>query len=83
MNNLKQLYLINIWDSQNGSKVKYLINKYFNIGHHIATIRGTNMNPRVLQYKNYQKQEHTTYAYHIYRSKCQNYNKLEHHRDIV
>jgi len=29
---------INIWDSQNGTKAKGLINRCFNIGWHIATI---------------------------------------------
>ena len=39
---------INIWDVQSGSKVKGLINRYFNVRSYIATIRGTNMNPGVL-----------------------------------
>ena len=43
---------VNIWGSQNDMKVKYLINKCFNIGHHIAIIRGTNMNPSIPQCKN-------------------------------
>jgi len=38
---------IDIWDSQNGAKAKNLINRCFNIGKYIATIRGTNMNPGV------------------------------------
>lgn len=46
---------INIWDSQSGSIAKKLINCCFNIGSFIATIRGANMNPSVLQYKNYWK----------------------------
>jgi len=41
-----------IWDSQNGSKAKLLINHFFNFGRHIATIRATNMNPGVPQYHN-------------------------------
>ena len=36
-----------IWDSQNGSKAKLLINHSFNFGKYIATIRATNINPRV------------------------------------
>ena len=38
-----------IWDSQNGSKAKLLINHSFNFGRYIATIRATNMNPGVSQ----------------------------------
>jgi len=43
---------IDIWDSQNGTKAKSLVNRCFNIGQHIATICGTNMNPGVPQCKN-------------------------------
>jgi len=43
---------IDIWDSQNGTKAKSLINRCFNIGHYIATIQDTNMNPSVPQCKN-------------------------------
>ena len=35
---------IDIWDVQSSSKVKGLINRYFNVGSFITTIRGTNMN---------------------------------------
>ena len=38
-----------IWDSQNGSKAKLLINYSFNFDRYIATIRATNINPRVSQ----------------------------------
>jgi len=41
-----------IWDSQNRSKAKLLINHSFNFGRSIATIRATNMNPGVFQYHN-------------------------------
>jgi len=43
---------IDIWDHQSSSKAKCLINRYFNIGRYIATIRGANMNPGVPQCKN-------------------------------
>jgi len=43
---------LDIWDVQSESKAKYLINRYFNIGNYIATIKGANMNPSVFQYKN-------------------------------
>jgi len=41
-----------IWDTQNGSKAKLLINHSFNLGRHIATVRVTNMNPGVPQCHN-------------------------------
>ena len=42
---------IDIWDIQNGSRAKRLINCCFNVSKYIATIQGANMNPRVLQCK--------------------------------
>lgn len=44
---------IDIWDVQSGQKAKMLINRYFNVGNYIATIKGANMNPGVPQCKNY------------------------------
>jgi len=41
-----------IWDTQNRSKAKLLINHSFNLGRHIATVRATNMNPGVPQCHN-------------------------------
>ena len=52
-----------IWDSQNGSKAKLLINYSFNFGRYIATIRATNINPRVPQCYNCQKWGHSTFSY--------------------
>jgi len=46
---------IDIWDAQSSKKAKMLINRYFNVGRHIATICGANMNPDVSQCKNYWK----------------------------
>ena len=43
---------VNIWDSQNSSITKSIINWYFNIGRYITTIHSTNINPSVPQYKN-------------------------------
>ena len=43
---------IDIWDVQSGKNTKMLINRCFNVGNFIATIRGANMNPRVPQCKN-------------------------------
>ena len=44
-----------IWDSQTNINTKSLINRCFNIKWHIATIRGTNMNLNISEYKNYWK----------------------------
>ena len=43
---------IDIWDVQSGKNAKMLINRCFNIGNFIATIREANMNPGVPQCKN-------------------------------
>jgi len=43
---------INIWDTQNGSNTKKVINRWFNISSYIAIVCGANMNPEVLQCKN-------------------------------
>ena len=43
---------IDIWDVQSRKNTKMLINRCFNIGNYIATIRGANMNPGVPQCKN-------------------------------
>ena len=43
---------IDIWNVQSGKNAKMLINRCFNIGNFIATIRGANMNPGVPQCKN-------------------------------
>jgi len=43
---------VDIWDSQNGTKAKSIINRCLNFGQHIATIRGTNMNLGVPQCRN-------------------------------
>ena len=75
-----------IWDSQNGSKAKLLINHSFNFGKYIATIRATNMNPGISQWHNCWKWGHSTFSYHAHGSRCQKCNgphKLEHHRDLA
>ena len=43
---------IDIWNSQNGLAAKRIINRSFNIGNLVTTIRGANMNPDVPQCKN-------------------------------
>ena len=77
---------VKIWDSQNSMKAKLLIKRYFNIEHSITTIRGTNMNPSILQYKDCWKWDYTMYMCCLYRSKCKKCNslhKLELYREIV
>ena len=44
---------IDIWDTQNGSNAKKIINRHFNVGSYITIVCGANMNPGMLQYKNY------------------------------
>jgi len=75
-----------IWDSQNGSKEKLLINHSFNFGRYIAIIRATNMNPRVPQCHNCWKWGYSTFSCCAHGSRCQKCNgphKLEHHRDLA
>jgi len=43
---------VDIWNLQNSTKAKNLINKYFNVGYYIMTIWGVSMNSGVPQYKN-------------------------------
>ena len=43
---------IDIWDSQSSMNAKCLINRSFNIGYHITTIREMNMNLSIPQCKN-------------------------------
>jgi len=43
---------IDVWDVQSGSKAKCLINRCFNVGRYITTIRRANINPSISQYKN-------------------------------
>ena len=61
---------IDIWDAQSGSNAKMLINRCFNVGKYIATIRGTNMNPGILQCKNCWKWGHATFSCRIQDAKC-------------
>ena len=43
---------IDIWDAQSEAKAKTLINRSFNVRRHFTTIQDTNINPKILQYKN-------------------------------
>ena len=76
---------IDIWDVQSGKNAKMLINRCFNVGNYIATIRGANMNLGVPQCKNCWKWGHSTFSCHIQGSKCVKCNgphKSEHHREF-
>jgi len=56
---------IDIWDTQNRTNTKKVINQRFNIGSFITTVWGANMNPGVPQYKNCWKWGHTAGVCHI------------------
>jgi len=76
---------IDIWDVQSGQNAKILINRCFNVGNYIATIRGANMNPGVPQCKNCWKWGHSTFSCRIQGAKCVKCNgphKSEHHREF-
>jgi len=76
---------IDIWDVQSGHNAKLLINRCFNVGNYITTVRGTNMNPGVPQCKNCWKWGHSTFSCRIQGAKCVKCNgphKSEHHREF-
>jgi len=76
---------IDVWDVQSGQNAKLLINRCFNVGKYIATIRGANMNPGVPQCKNCWKWGHSTHLCRIQGAKCVKCNgphKTEHHREF-
>ena len=76
---------IDIWDVQSGQKARILINRCFNVGNYIATIRSANMNPGVPQCKNCWKWGHSTFSCRIQGAKCIKCNglhKSEHHREF-
>jgi len=75
---------VDIWDSQSSSSAKNIINRCFNIGRFIATVKGTNMNPGVPQCKNCWKWGHSTLSCCSYISrcaKCYGAHITEHHRE--
>ena len=79
------LVWIDIWDVQSSKNAKMLINRCFNVGNFITTIRGANMNPGVLLCKNCWKWGHTTLSCRIQGAKCVKCNgphKSEHHREF-
>jgi len=79
------LVWIDIWDVQSGKNAKMLINRCFNVGNFIATIRGANMNPGVPLCKNCWKWGHATFSCRIQGTRCVKCNgphKSEHHREF-
>jgi len=76
---------IDIWDIRSGHNAKMLINRCFNVGNYITTIRGANMNPGVPQCKNCWKWGHLTFSCRIQGAQCVKCNrphKSEHHREF-
>ena len=74
---------IDIWDVQSSQNAKMLINRCFNVGNYIATIREANMNPGAPQCKNCWKWGHSTFSCRIQGAKyikCNGPHKSEHHR---
>ena len=65
---------IDIWNNQNGNNAKKIINRWFNVGNVIATVRSANMNPGVPQCKNCWKWGHLAEVCQIQGSKCAKYN---------
>ena len=79
------LVWIDIWDVQSGKNAKMLINRCFNVGNFIATVRGTNMNPGVPLCKNCWKWGHATLSCRIQGARCVKCNcphKSENHREF-
>ena len=77
---------INIQNVQSSVNARSLINRCFNIGSHITTIKDTNMNSRISQYKNCWKQGYTMFMCHVHGSKCIKCNgshKIEYYRHFV
>ena len=76
---------IDIWNVQSSKNAKMLINRCFNVGNYITTIRGANMNPGVPQCKNCWKWGHSMFSCRIQDTKCVKCNsphKSEHHREF-
>ena len=76
---------LDMWDSQNGTNTKRLINYCFNVGKYIITIYGTNMNLGVSQCKKCWKWGHLIYVYRVQGLKYVKYNGphlTEHHREF-
>jgi len=61
---------IDIWDMQNSSNAKTIINRCFNVESFITTVQEANMNLRVPQCKNCWKWGHMARVCHIQEAKC-------------
>lgn len=72
---------INIWDVQSSTKAKSLINRCFNIGNYIATVRGANMNSGISV--RIARSGDTTFVCHAQKLRCVKCNglyKVKHYR---
>jgi len=77
---------IDIWNIQNGSTAKSIINRQFNISSFIATVCGANMKSGVPQCKSCWKWEHSAGMCHIQGSKyvkCSGSHQTIHHCQFV
>ena len=77
---------IDIWNTQNGTNTKKVINQRLNISSFIATVQGTNINLGIPQCKNCWKWGHTAEVCHIQGSKCVRCNGphlTEHHHHFA
>ncbi|KAF5347025.1 hypothetical protein D9756_011012 [Leucocoprinus leucothites] len=75
-----------IWDSQNGTKAKTLVNRTINFGRHIGTIRATSMHPGVAQCRNCWRWGHPTHACRALGARCQicgGPHRVENHRSMA
>ncbi|KAF5347005.1 hypothetical protein D9756_011008 [Leucocoprinus leucothites] len=75
-----------IWDSQNGTKAKTLVNRTINFGRHIGTIRATSMHPGVAQCRNCWRWGHPTHACRALGARCQicgGPHRIENHRSMA
>ena len=74
---------IDIWDMQNSSNAKKIINRHFNVGSFIVTVQEVNMNPEVLQCKNCWKWSHMAGVCCTQGAKCVKCNRphqtIHHH----
>ncbi|KAF5345868.1 hypothetical protein D9756_011193 [Leucocoprinus leucothites] len=75
-----------IWDSQNGTKAKTLVNRTINFGQHIGTIHATSMHPGIAQCRNCWHWGHPTHACHALGTHCQicgGPHCIENHRSMA
>ncbi|KAF5345719.1 hypothetical protein D9756_011623 [Leucocoprinus leucothites] len=75
-----------IWDSQNGTKAKTLVNRTINFGRHVGTIRATSIHPGIAQCRNCWRWGHPTHACRALGARCQicgGPHRIENHRSMA